>query len=413
MENQALQKNANIVLVSCVLFNLTIGGLYAWSVLKSKLTAPVGAGGWEWTSSQAGLPYTVAIITTATCMMIGGRIQDKIGPRRVLMAGGALVGLGMILSGLVGNSVLGITLSFGVITGMGTGFGYSCATPPALKWFHPGRKGLISGLIVGGFGLSALYFAPLTSTLLNRFGIETTFLLLGAGVMVMGVLVSRFVKNPPPGYIPATPAKLKQSAVKTAPSVDFTFTEMLKTKRFYMMFLMFLLAASVGLMVIGNVTKIAQNQIGITDAAVLASVVSFLAVTNTVGRVIGGMMSDKIGRINALYAVFILNMLNMGAFMFYNNLFLLVIGIIGVGFCFGTLLSVFPALTADQYGLKNFGVNYGIMFMAWGLSGIIAPVIADYFFDMNGSFNTAYVICAVMMGVMILVNYLLQKEISR
>ena len=98
--------------------------------------------------------------------------------------------------------------------------------------------------------------------------------------------------------------------------------------------------------------------------------------------------------------------------MFYQNLPMLIIGIIGVGFCFGTLLSVFPALTADQYGLKNIGANYGIMFMAWGFAGIVAPVIANYLYDIHGSFNTAYIICAIMMAFMILVNYLLQKDIA-
>jgi MFS family permease len=145
---------------------------------------------------------------------------------------------------------------------------------------------------------------------------------------------------------------------------------------------------------------------------VLAMLVSFLAVMNTVGRIIGGMISDKIGRIKTLYMVFVVQMLNMGFFMFYQNLPMLIIGIIGVGFCFGTLLSVFPALTADQYGLKNIGANYGIMFMAWGFAGIVAPVIANYLYDIHGNFNTAYIICAVMMAAMIFVNFLLQKDVA-
>jgi MFS family permease len=175
---------------------------------------------------------------------------------------------------------------------------------------------------------------------------------------------------------------------------------------------MFLLTASVGLMFIGSMTKIAQTQTRVTDTAVLAMLVAFLAIMNTAGRVIGGMISDKIGRIKTLYLVFIIQMLNMGAFMFYQNLPMLILGIIGVGFCFGTLLSVFPALTADQYGLKNIGANYGIMFMAWGFAGVVAPVIANYLYDTYGNFNTAYIICAIMMAAMIFVNFLLQKDIA-
>ena len=137
-----------------------------------------------------------------------------------------------------------------------------------------------------------------------------------------------------------------------------------------------------------------------------------MAVTNAGGRVFGGMMSDKLGRINALYIAFFLQMLNMVGFLFYQSSAALVIGIIGVGFCYGTLLSVFPALTADQYGLKNYGVNYGILYLAWGLSGVVAPVLADYFFDIYGTFNAAYIICAIMMAAMVFGNYLLQKDIA-
>jgi MFS family permease len=381
-------------------------------VLKSKMTASSALGGWEWSNSQAGLPYTVAIIVFATAMLFGGRLQDRIGPRRIVMVGGLLAGTGIILSGLVGNNLPGIILCFGLIAGTGMGFGYGSVTPPALKWFHPGKKGLISGLVVAGFGIAAVFYAPLTSALLGSFGIQTTLLILGIGVLVISISASLFIKNPPPGYTPPAPVNIKQSAVKTTPAVDFTRMEMLKTKRFYMMFFMFLLTASVGLMFIGNMTKIAQTQTRITDAAVLAMLVAFLAIMNTAGRVIGGMISDKIGRIKALYLVFIIQMLNLAAFMFYQNLPLLILGIIGVGFCFGTLLSVFPALTADQYGLKNIGANYGIMFMAWGFAGVVAPVIANYLYDTYGNFNTAYIICAIMMAAMILVNYMLQKDIA-
>ena len=178
------------------------------------------------------------------------------------------------------------------------------------------------------------------------------------------------------------------------------------------MFIMFLLSASIGLMVIGNITKIASSQIRITDTALLAMLVSFLAITNTFGRVLGGLMSDKIGRINALFVVFFLQMLNMIGFMFYKNLTALVVGIILIGFCYGTLLSVFPALTADQYGLKNYGSNYGILYLSWGLSGVVAPMLADFFYDRTGSFNTAYIICVVMLALALVVNFFLKKDIA-
>jgi len=409
-----IQGKAKTILAACVLFNLSLGVLYAWSVLRSNFTIPESDGGWGWTSSQAGLPYTIAIACFAVTMMIAGRIQDKIGPRWVLTAGGALCGIGLILCGLVGNSPLGIAVCFGIVAGMGGGAGYASATPPALKWFHPSKKGLISGMTVGGFGLAAMYYAPLTTALLSRFGTERAMLMIGVGILVLTTFFAQFVKNPPAGYAPAIPANFKQpaqSAAKAAAS-DYTWREMMRTKSFWMTFIMFVASASVGLMVIGNVTAIARTQIGITDSGILAMMVSLLAFVNTFGRVLGGLMSDKIGRINALFVVLILQVINMVGFQFYANLGGLVVGIILVGFCFGTFLSVFPSLTADQYGIKNFGQNYGIMFLAWGVAGILAPMLASYFFDLYQNFYTTYTICAVMTAVMIGMNYLIKKDIE-
>jgi len=412
MENQMAYKKAKLVLIACTLFNLSIGVLYAWSVLTSSLIMPVAEGGFGWTVSQAGLPFTTATIAFAIGLLIGGRIQDRIGPRWVVTAGGALIGLGLILSGLVGNSVIGIMLSFGVVAGLGMGFGYGCATPPALKWFHPDRKGLISGLIVGGFGLSAIGFAPLTSTLLNHFTIERTFLFLGIGILIVSTAIAQLINNPPSNYLPEAPKSAK-STTKSVPLINYGWNQMLRTRRFYFIFVMFLLSASVGLMIIGVMTKIAETQVGITDPVILAGLVSFLALTNTLGRVAGGVMSDKIGRVNSLFVIFILQAVNMAAFVAYQNLPALILGIIIVGFCYGTTLSVMPALCADQYGLKNFGLNYGILFLAWGLSGIMAPVVANIIYDATNSFNIAFIICAVLMLAMIFVTFLLKKDIDK
>ena len=409
MENH---KKANLVLLAGVLFNLSIGVLYAWSVLKTKLTASLCDGGWGWSSTEAGLPYTIAIVFFAIGLLVGGRIQDKIGPRWVVTAGGALIGLGMILAGQVGNSVIGITICFGFITGIGIGLGYGCVTPPALKWFHPSKKGLVSGLIVGGFGIAPVYFAPTMNVLLDNYGIQNSLLFMGIAVTAISIPIAQLIKNPPKGYVPSTPDNLKQTATAKT-SVDVTWRQMIKTKQFYLLFIMFLLSSSVGLMIIGNMSKIAKTQIGITDTALLAIMVSFLAITNTAGRVLGGLMSDKIGRINALFVVFALQMLNMAGFALYQNLPTLIIGIILVGFCYGTLLSVFPSITADLYGLKNYGTNYGVLYLGWGLAGVVAPMVADVIYDLNGNFHTAYIIAAGMMALMVGVNFLFKKTSAR
>jgi len=414
-ESLETKKKANTVLYACALFNLTIGVLYAWSVLTPRLTASLEYGGYGWTPTQAGAPFTVAILFFAAAMLVGGRLQDKIGPRWVVTAGGFLSGLGMIISGSAGNSVMGITFGFGVVSAIGMGFGYGSVSPPALKWFHPSQKGLISGIVVGGFGLSAVFYAPMTGFLLNLFGTGNTLIMLGTATLIIATFIAQFVNNPPPGYVPAAPAGYVPPAqpVKSA-SDDIAWKDMIFTRRFHMMFLMFVMASSVGVMVIGNMTAIARTQVeSIADRpTLLAILVSFLAFTNTVGRIVGGKMSDKIGRQNALSVTFALQMFNMAAFAFYQTIPALLVGIIIVGFCFGTLLSVMPALCADQYGLKNMGMNYGILFLAWGLSGSIAPVMANILFGLTGNFNITYIICAIMMAAMIVVNHKLKKDIE-
>lgn len=403
-----LQKKARTVLIAGILFNLSIGMLYTWSILRGRMMDE-----WGWTSAQAGLPFTINVVFFAIGLLIGGRIQDKIGPRWVVTTGGFLVGLGMIISGLVGNNPVGITIGFGFVTGMGIGLGYGCVTPPALKWFHPSKKGMVSGLVVGGFGFGAVYFGPLATSLLNNFGIESTFLFMGIGVVLLSVPIAQFIKNPPVGYVPAEPANMKPSVAKAATAgKDYFWREMIKTPRFYMMFIIFMITSSVGLMIIGNITRIAEMQMDISDTAVLAGLVSFMAITNMSGRIIGGFISDKIGKVNTLYLILIIQLANMIGFMFYTNLPTLIVGIIGTGFCFGALLSVFPALTAEQFGLKNYGANYGIVYLAWGLSGVVAPVIADNIYDATGDFMMAYVICVAMMVLMIGINFMLQKNVN-
>ena len=408
---------AAVVLAAGALFNLSIGVLYAWSVFKAKITAPPDEGGWAWTSSQAGLPYTVAIAFFAIGSLVGGRIQDKAGPRWVATAGGCFVGLGLVLSGILGDNAAGIALSFGMVTGLGIGLGYGSVTPPALKWFHPCRKGFVSAMTIGGFGLAAVYYAPLANALLARFGIERTFVCLGLVVMAVSALVAQFIENPPSGFQPVY--KISNEKKRKKPSFpkegvvmgDLTWKEMVKTKKFWLMFAIYLFAASMGLMVIGNITRIAGVQAGVLDTAALAGLVSFMAVMNTAGRVGGGVLSDRIGRVNALFAVFALQMCNMAGFAFYRNIYLLIAGIVGTGLCFGALLSIFPVLTADQFGIANYGANYGIVYLAWGLSGVVAPLMADRIYDVYGNFNAAYGVCAAIMVGVIVLNILLRRQL--
>ena len=402
MTDQDKRKSSMTVLLACVGFNLTIQVLYVWSLVQRQMEYQ-----WNWTAAQSGLPYTLCIIFFSTGVLIGGRIQDKIGPRWVATAGGILVGLGLLLSGLIGNSPVGIAICFGIITGLGIGFGYGSVLPAGLKWFHPSKKGLISGLVLGGFGLASVHYAFITDSFLANHGIENTLLFLGIGVIIISALIAQLVKNPPAGYVPLAPEKLSKSTAKVP--VDFIWKEMLRTKRFYIMFFLFLFSASMGLMMLGNVATIVDLQAGIQQAAFL---ISLTAIMNALGRVIFGMASDKYGRANTLFVIIILQLLNLIGFIYYNNLPTLTFGFILVGLCFGGFLAIFPATTADQFGLKNYGLNYGIMYLAYGLAGVVAPTIASILRDATGNFVLTYIICASIMVVMIVVNIMLKKELA-
>ena len=385
------------ILVAGFCINLCMGILYAWSVFKKALVVDLG-----WSNADASLPYTVAIITFALSLLVAGILQDRMGPRRVLILGTVMVGLGMIVSSFATTPMM-LVLTFGVMTGSGIGFGYACLSPSAMKWFHPSKKGLVNGLIAAGFGLAAVYLAPLTSTLIAEYGINTSFLVLGIAVLVIAVPLAFTINNPPAGYVPEAPAGYKSTSTKPA---DINWRGMLKTPQFYSLWVMFAFASAAGLMIIGNITSIAATQANITDAAYL---VVILAIFNSGGRVAAGILSDKIGGVKTLMIAFVMQGINMVMFATFDSEFTLIIGAAVAGVGYGTLLAVFPSIIADFYGLKNYGANYGVLYTAWGVSGFIGPVVAAFAVDTTGTYTLAYTVCSVMIAVAVVLSVITKK----
>lgn len=369
--------------------NLALGVLYAWSVVSKQITKE-----WGWNETQAALPYSVAIIVFAVMMVPAGRMQDKYGPRLVATLGGILCGIGFIIASL-GQSIAGVVIGFGILAGAGIGCGYASATPPAVKWFPPARTGLIAGLVVAGFGLASVYIAPLANYFLSAFGIQTTFLVLGIAFLIAVVLLSQLLKNPPAGYKPAgNPGPAKAGSAPKAATVvaDYEWTEMVRTPQFFLLWIMYVFAAGAGLMIIGKLAKIVDLQAGIKAGFVF---VALLAVGNAAGRIIAGVLSDKIGRTWTMFTVFVFQailMFLLRGLDAYGTLFL---ASVLIGFNYGANLSVFPSVTKDYFGLKNFGVNYGFVFTAWGVGGILGPMLSGLIFDSYKNFNNAYLIAAV------------------
>ncbi|MGF1695161.1 OFA family MFS transporter [Vibrio lamellibrachiae] len=394
------------ILLAGFCINLCLGILYAWSVFNKALVTDFG-----WSAADASSPYATATITFSICLLVAGILQDRMGPRKILILGTLLTGLGMIASGFV-HSVLMLNITFGVITGAGIGFGYACLSPSAMKWFHPSKKGMVNGLIAAGFGLAAIYLAPLTSMLITDLGINTAFMILGVGVLVIAVPLACTINNPPEDYVPAEPkVKEGQAPVAVKKSADVSWKAMLKTPQFYSLWVMYAFAASVGLMVIGNITNIASVQANLPNAVYLASI---LAVFNSAGRVGAGILSDKIGGVRTLLLAFILQGVNMVLFATFDSEFTLIIGTAIAAVGYGTLLAVFPSLTAEYYGLKNYGTNYGVLYTAWGIGGALGVAVVGYSMAQNGGYGLAYTISAAMMAVCVVLAIITKpvKEVS-
>ncbi|NQU09515.1 OFA family MFS transporter [bacterium] len=365
--------------------NLALGVLYTWSVISKKIPAA-----WGWSEADKSWPYSVACLVFALVMVPAGRMQDRIGPHIVASIGGVLVGLGMILASFT-TSPLGFILGFGLLAGAGIGFGYASATPPAVKWFPAARTGLIAGIVVSGFGLASVYVAPLVEGLINAYGLPTTILSLGIGFLVVVVGLAQMLKAPPTGYVPAGTVPPAPTAV--ARREDYTPREVLGTWQFYVLWFMFACGAGAGLMIISKLAKIVAVQADLKLGFILVAV---LAVGNGAGRIIAGSLSDKIGRKATLVIcfvaqavlIFLLSRATTGTLL--GNAVVLAVLSALIGATYGANLALFPSLTKDYYGLKNFGVNYGLVFTAWGLGGFMLSLLAGLVYDKTQGFTFAY-----------------------
>jgi OFA family oxalate/formate antiporter-like MFS transporter len=389
-----------IVTFSGTGINLALGILYTWSIFKGAIRQSIeagGAGAFNWDLASLNDPYAVCCLVFAFVMILAGKCQDKFGPRLTAFVGGILVGLGFIWISQTTSYVAWI-LGFGVLAGAGIGFGYSAATPPALKWFPPAKTGLIAGLVVSGFGLASVYIAPLSQYLLKTWGLQSAMLFFGVAFVIAVCALSMSLVNPPAGYVPKGGAKAAKTASIVTAQSDATASTMMKTRAFYTIWFIYFIGAGAGLMVISSVAGMAKKSMG--DLAFLA--VAILAIGNAAGRIIAGMISDKIGRRATLIIML----------TFQAILMLIAIPVVGaeqspalllvllatlIGFNYGTNLSLFPSLTKDNWGLANFGINYGIVFTAWGVGGFVMGRLSQMLFAKYGNYTSSFLTACVLL----------------
>ena len=386
--------------------NLALGTLYAWSVFVAPLEKQFG-----WKRAQTSMVFTIAVVVFALTFVVAGRIQDKFGPFYCSLVGGILVSLGFFLCSYT-TSLTYLYICFGVIGGLGNGFGYATPIPVMAKWF-PDKRGLAVGLAVGGYGAGSAIFGPLSLyVLIPGYGWQTTFQILGGCFLVMTLVGAFLLKNPPVGYKPAgwVPTAAAKAAATT---YEFSPGEVLRTPTFYFMWVAYALGCSAGLMVISQLVPFAKS-VKIPAGALLAMTMVIGACGNASGRILSGWMSDKLGRINVLRTMIGISMIAMPAlYAAGGEVALLYLAVFVVYWCYGTQLSVNGSATADFWGTKNAGINYGMLFTAWGVAGIIGPRIGGVLFDKYHNYQAAFYTAAALAAVALICEMLAKRPVAR
>ena len=376
--------------------NLALGILYAWSIFKSAIEKDFG-----WDPARLNDPYAVCCLVFSFVMILGGRCQDRFGPKWTAVLGGVLVAAGLGISSQSSDYLVWV-LGFGVLAGIGIGFGYSAATPPALKWFPASMTGKVAGVVVAGFGLAPLYIAPLTDLLLKKGGVGFATLFYSLFFLISVCGLAMLLKNPEEKALVA-------GKISPTPQVSVQPLGLFFRKDFYLLWMIYFIASGAGLMVISSINGMAKKSMG--EMAFLAVVV--LALGNASGRVVAGFVSDKVGRKATLLGVTILQAICMlFAVPVTETLsfpILLVLLATAIGFHYGANLCLFPAFAKDLYGLKNFGVNYGILFTAWGAGGFVLSRLQQMLKASSGNFRTSFLVAAAFLVVGALLTLLLDK----
>ena len=383
---------------------LALGAVYAWSVFRVPLARQFG-----WSISEVTLTFTISIFVLGISAFFGGLWINREGPRVVALTGGVLYGLGVFLASFSAHKLWWLYLSYGLIGGVGLGLGYIVPVAVLVKWF-PDRRGLITGIAVGGFGAGALITAPVATELIQSVGVLSTFAYLGIAYLVVTVVAALFMQNPPDGWRPEgwTPT---QSEVSQRAGRDYTLIEALKTWQWYALWLLLFLNTFAGISIISQEAPIFEELVGVS-AVVAASMVGVASIGNAVGRVFWAWVSDLITRRATLFVMFVLQVL---LFWFLPNvtmISLMTIVTFIVLMCYGGGFGTMPAFAADYFGSKNVGPIYGLMLTAWGTASAVGPLLIAYMRQTTGSYRGALHVIAGVMAVSAILPILVSRPQS-
>ncbi len=388
---------------AALLLQFSIGAVYAWSVFSAELTKDSSFG---LSKVEAALPFEVAIGMIFIGAYIGGRIQDRRGPRTVALVGGVVYGLGVLLAGFAesADQLWLLILGYGVIAGFGLGFAYIVPIAMLLKWF-PDKRGLITGLAVGGFGFGAVLTAPLAQWLIERNPDVPTraFIPLGIAYLVMSLIGAAFFRNPPAGY--QVPGFDPEDAKTASSGADYTQGEALRTPQWYMLTAILALNVTAGIALISQ-AKGSAEEIGGYSTAAAATIVGVLAVFNGAGRVVWAAASDRIGRMPAFAAMLGLQGLCLVLLPRMESAVIFFVLAAIIYLCYGGGFGTMPATAGDYFGVKNAGAIYGLMLVGWSLGGVIGPLIASALIGEDQAYDVAYTTIGIIALVAVALTFI-------
>lgn len=378
-----------------ILMQMALGAVYAWSVFRTPLVKQ-----FHWTISQVTLTFTICVFVLGFAAFFGGLWLNRKGPRVVALTGGFLYGLGVFLASFSANKLLWLYFSYGIIGGAGLGFGYIVPIAVLVKWF-PDRRGLITGVAVGGFGAGALVTAPVATRLIQSVGVLHTFAYLGIAYLIVVMAAGWFMQNPPAGYIPAGWMPSATQAKQRA-ATDYTLGGALKTWQWWALWLALFLNTSAGISIISQESPMFQEIAKVT-AIVAAGMVGIASIGNAVGRVFWAWVSDGITRRWTFVVMYLFQAVLFWVMPSVTTASLLTLLTFVILMCYGGGFGTMPAFAADYFGAKNVGPIYGLMLTAWGFASAFGPLLIAHLRQSGSSYATGLHVIAGIMLVSIVV----------
>ncbi len=386
--------NRWIIAIAGVFLQIALGAVYAWSVFRVPLAKQFG-----WSISEVTLTFTISIFVLGFASFFGGLWMNRKGPRVVALTAATLYGLGVFLASFSANKLWWLYLSYGFIGGIGLGLGYIVPVATLVKWF-PDRRGLITGIAVGGFGAGALVTAPVATRLIQSVGVLQTFAYLGIGYFIVAIIAALFMQNPPEGWQPEgwTPTAKETSQRATH---DYVLSEALKKWQWWVLWLILFLNTTAGISVISQEAPIFQELTKVT-AIVAGGMVGIASLGNAVGRVFWAWTSDLITRRVTFAIMFIVQVL---LFWFLPKItvpsMMTTVTFI-ILMCYGGGFGTMPAFAADYFGSKNVGSIYGLMLTAWSFASVFGPLYIARMRETAGNYAGALHVIAIMLAISIL-----------